>query len=233
MSDGRIWGPDLWKVLHRYSLAYPRNQPPEETQKAARAFYNSHKYLLPCPYCRAHYAKYFDEHFTDETTKSRASLVKWVFDLHNEVNKRLGKPILNITVDDLPRLYNSFPLRYVDLKTGSLLDKGRYETIEGRDCPMDEKELVTLQKQWLANSVDEHSTKSSKPMQNTVLADSIPLSNEVSFWATPLGVSLIWLIALAAVVVIVLLIRYFVEKRKRKEEETGETKKDTNENEYR
>ena len=218
-SDPRIWGEALWKTLHRFSLAYPRNRPSAEQQKAARDFYQSIKYLLPCPFCTLHYSKHFDETFNEETVKSRAALVKWVFDLHNAVNKRLGKPIPNITVDDLPRLYNSFPLRYVDLKTGTLLQTPRYLTTEGRDCPMDEQDLKQLQKQWQDNSTA--STDQEKKIQSSLLAATIPSSTlpkttETSFWLTPTGVSLIWIISLAAVaavVGIILFVQHLIQKK--------------------
>lgn len=196
-GDPRVWGNDLWKTMHRFSLAYPRNNPSLETQKAARNFYESIKYLLPCPHCAPHYCAHFDKTFTDETVKSRKNLVKWVFDFHNAVNKRLGKPIPPITVDDLPRLYNSFPLRFVDMQTGNLLEKARYDTVEGRDSPEDEEALKALQKRLKdasekngkekSTNEKENNTKndtSHPEIANSVLADKIPSPSSSSSFST-------------------------------------------------
>lgn len=49
--------------------------------------------VLPCKKCRPNYEKYISDHPFD--LRSRDHLVRWMIDLHNDVNKRLGKPILS------------------------------------------------------------------------------------------------------------------------------------------
>lgn len=244
MSDPRIWGTDLWKTLHRFSLAYPKDSPSDQHKQKARDFYGSLDYMLPCPWCKVHYGRYFKRTFTDETVASREALVKWVYDLHNEVNRRLGKPKSDVTIEDLPRLYNSFPLRYVDLTTGDLLDKPRHEVTEGRDCPSDEAVLNNLlQKKrrekrldktatsdkstdTVAGSSQQHTGLSTNSGASQVLSDqrsSVAAieSNGRSFWMSPWGVSLLWLTGLVAILLIVVVVRLASASRQQAEKRQG------------
>lgn len=139
MSDPRIWGGDLWKTLHRLSLAYP-DAPADDDRQAAYELLHSLTRLLPCPACRAHYAKHFATFDRDATTASRDALVRWVHELHESVNRRLHKKHTGtVTVGDLPRLYQAFPMRYVDTASGALLGTPRYDTTGSVVCPSDKK----------------------------------------------------------------------------------------------
>lgn len=129
MADPRIWGTDAWKTMHRFSLAYPQ-RPSIDQQRAARQFFDSMTYLLPCIGCRVHYAQYLKKTLNRKAVSSRDELVKWVYNLHEAVNHRLGKPTGVVQICDLPRLYNSFPKRYVSLDGKELLDTPRFTTVD-------------------------------------------------------------------------------------------------------
>lgn len=140
MSDPRIWGTDLWKTLHRFSLSYPQT-PSREHKRDARAFFNAVRTLLPCPGCRVHYGRYFDKTFKSSgAVDNRENLVKWVHALHEAVNKRLGKPTGAVRVVDVARLYNSFPKRYVSLDGKKLLRVPRFTTVNDDYGKCDEEE---------------------------------------------------------------------------------------------
>lgn len=130
MSDPRIWGTDQWKAMHRFSLAYPKRNPTTKHRRAARQYFESLQYLLPCVGCRAHYAKHFRDTFRSSTTDNRMALARWVYDLHEAVNKRLGKPAGVVRFEDLPALYNTFPSRYVAADGKALLEEPRFSTLQ-------------------------------------------------------------------------------------------------------
>jgi len=83
-----VWGPILWNTMHIISLGYPEI-PDDATQQAAANFYRSLSSLIPCPICRIHYTKLIQ--VIPPATESKDALIKWVFTIHNQVNKELGK----------------------------------------------------------------------------------------------------------------------------------------------
>jgi len=145
----------MWFSMHRVSLTYPREQPTDKDRTAARQFFESVGSLLPCPSCRVHYMKHFVATFTDETTANREALSRWVYDLHEAVNKRLGV-VSGVKFEDLPQLVNSFPTRYVDLDTGDVLTRARFVDQGGVSQPS-EKEARTWLVDNLGHGLDDRS----------------------------------------------------------------------------
>ena len=92
------WGPALWHSLHSISFGYPKfvgNSFEERLLKENKYnFFKSLGYVLPCPECSKHYIEGFEKHSDDliRALDSRDLLAKWVYDLHNRVNKGLDKP---------------------------------------------------------------------------------------------------------------------------------------------
>ena len=121
------------------SLRYPQFDPSKAERSAARQFFASLKDTLPCVSCRQHYGKYFDDTFTSNTLDTRVALARWVYDLHEAVNKRLGKPVGQVKFEDLPQLYNAFPLRYVSLDGQNLLTTPRFTTLDNDFAGCDAK----------------------------------------------------------------------------------------------
>ena len=147
MSDPRVWGTDMWASMHRLSLAYPLARPSSTQRAAARNFFASVGQLLPCVGCRLHYLRHFEKTFLPSTTDSRASLARWVYDLHEAVNKRLGQPTGQVDFDDLPRLYNTYPNRYISLDGKQLLEEPRFTTLAndfaGAETPIERSDAVS------------------------------------------------------------------------------------------
>ena len=85
----QYWGPSTWRTIHAFTAGFPEN-PTKDDIKAIVNFFDSLKYLIPCKKCRVHYQKNFDE-MPPLPVHSRISLMKWGFELHNIVNKQLGK----------------------------------------------------------------------------------------------------------------------------------------------
>jgi hypothetical protein len=86
-----VWGPAMWMMLHTMSFNYPIN-PTYEQQKHYYKFYSNLKNTLPCRYCRENLTKNLKKHkLSKDVMKSRETLSRWVYELHELVNKQLGK----------------------------------------------------------------------------------------------------------------------------------------------
>jgi hypothetical protein len=83
-------GPALWRGLHAITFDYP-DTPSENQQRAAIALFESLQELLPCAACQKHYTGELRAHPVRSAVQGRDDLSKWLVDLHNRVNARLGK----------------------------------------------------------------------------------------------------------------------------------------------
>ena len=97
-----IWGPHGWNFLHYVSLGYPQ-EPTENDKRYYKDFYTSLQNVLPCATCQGNYKKNLSELPIDNALQSRDSLVKWVIDVHNKVNKETNKRELGY--DEAIQLY--------------------------------------------------------------------------------------------------------------------------------
>ena len=86
-----VWGPFFWHTIHISALGYPQ-KPSYGQKKAAKEFFEALAFLIPCPVCRDHYSKFLQETPISPSLDRREDLFKWTVDLHNAVNKQLGKP---------------------------------------------------------------------------------------------------------------------------------------------
>jgi FAD-linked sulfhydryl oxidase len=89
--DTKIWGPSFWQSLHLLSLAYPE-APSQVDMDSHKQFLYSLARVLPCPICRQHFLSYLSEVDLDIILKNKDSFVRFIFSVHNDVNKRLDKP---------------------------------------------------------------------------------------------------------------------------------------------
>ena len=78
-----IWGPNLWGTLHLLCLAGTIT--PNFVQEFAT--------VIPCPMCAGHFAEVLKENPLPESDDPLV-LFRWSVHVHNLVNARLGKPIL-------------------------------------------------------------------------------------------------------------------------------------------
>jgi hypothetical protein len=86
-----VWGPFFWHTMHVAALGYPK-EPTYTEKKAAKEFYESLQFMLPCGICREHYAKHIQANPISTFLDRRADLFRWTIMVHNEVNKTLKKP---------------------------------------------------------------------------------------------------------------------------------------------
>lgn len=101
-----VWGPPLWHFLHILSFNYPV-KPTTQQKKQYKDFLKELFLILPCDKCREAMSK---TRYPDAVFKSRASLSRWIFRLHEEVNTRLGK-VSGLRYEDVAELYENFRAR--------------------------------------------------------------------------------------------------------------------------
>lgn len=104
-----VWGPPMWHFLHTMSFNYPNN--PDEFNKNYDKKNNTKGYkiqdhyidfivnlthMLPCGSCRTNLVNNLDDlkfyKNKEKITKNRLNFSKFIYKLHNKVNKMLGKP---------------------------------------------------------------------------------------------------------------------------------------------
>jgi len=110
-----VWGPAQWHMLHTISFNYPVN-PTEEQKRQYRNYVLSLQNVLPCGACRKNLKtnlRHLPLKMSD--MKSRETFSKYIYNLHELVNKMLKKKS-NLTYCDVRERYEHFRARCVDEK---------------------------------------------------------------------------------------------------------------------
>jgi hypothetical protein len=117
-SDGfltSVWGPMLWSYLHTMSFNYPVDPTPED-KRHYREFIINLQYVMPCKYCRMNLKKNFKQlPLNMSYMKNRDTFSKYVYDLHEVVNKMLKKKS-GLSYDDVRDRYENFRSRCTEEK---------------------------------------------------------------------------------------------------------------------
>jgi len=105
-----IWGPGMWHYLHTMSFNYPVH-PKLEDKNHYRDFVLSLEYVLPCGKCRKNLKKNFKKlPLKLEDMESRKTFSTYIYNLHEVVNKMLGKKS-GLTYDNVRERYEHFRAR--------------------------------------------------------------------------------------------------------------------------
>ena len=88
----KFWGPHAWIFLHSITFNYPK-EPTDKDKEIHSKFFKELQYIIPCEKCAYNYKLHLDEYPIEEALGNRESLVQWLINIHNEVNKELGKPL--------------------------------------------------------------------------------------------------------------------------------------------
>jgi hypothetical protein len=127
-----VWGPGLWHYLHTMSFNYPV-KPSCQDKKHYYDFVSNLRYVLPCGKCRKNLCKNFKRlPFRYAYMESRASFSKYIYELHEVVNKMLGKTA-GLSYEDVRERYEHFRARCAkSLKqTNRKKEKGCTESLYG------------------------------------------------------------------------------------------------------
>lgn len=105
-----VWGPGIWHYLHTMSFNYPVNPTPED-KRHYRDFVLGLRHVLPCGKCRKNLAKNFKRlPLTMAAMKSRDTFSRYVYDLHETVNRMLDKKS-GLSYADVRERYEHFRAR--------------------------------------------------------------------------------------------------------------------------
>lgn len=108
-----VWGPSLWHFLHTMSFNYPV-KPSKEDKKNYREYVISLQYILPCRFCRENLTKNFKLFpITESVMKNRDNFSRYIYELHEMINKMLGKKS-GLTYCDVRERYEHFRARCSD-----------------------------------------------------------------------------------------------------------------------
>lgn len=107
------WGRSFWTILHGLAERTTKILSPLFEHDERRSWIhliNSTEAVLPCPDCSKHYRQWLTTHpigviQTMPYAEIREFIRRWVYTLHDDVNRRSGKP--SIDYNELGILYTS------------------------------------------------------------------------------------------------------------------------------
>jgi len=132
-----VWGPSLWHYLHTMSFNYPV-KPSKEDKKYYKEFIMSLKYVLPCKYCRINLRSNLKAIPLDaKALKNRTNFSRWMYCLHEHINKMLKKKS-GLTYCQVRERYENFRARCTKkemqkkIKKTKKREKGCVNPLHGR-----------------------------------------------------------------------------------------------------
>lgn len=110
-----IWGPLAWTFLHTISFNYPVN-PTIKDKTHYREYVLNLQYILPCKYCRINLTNNFKKKPLQMChMKNRETFSRYIYELHEVVNKMLHKKS-TMTYCDARERYEHFRSRCTEEK---------------------------------------------------------------------------------------------------------------------
>lgn len=145
----KIWGPPAWMTMQCFAFGYPIN-PTLEQKKNYRLFYESIAHTLPCKFCRDSYSQFIlesDTLLSDKVFETRDTLTKWIYDIHEKVNAKLGVTY-GLTYEDFVKKHESFRAKCIKDKVINgcnmpLRDRtNAFKMAYNKDCPLIDLDLA-------------------------------------------------------------------------------------------
>lgn len=131
-----VWGPSMWHYLHTMSFNYP-TKPTLEDKIHYRTFMLSLQNTLPCRHCRENLKRNYQElPIKACVMKNRESFSRYVYELHERINRLLGKKS-GLTYCDVRERYEHFRARCTEeipkmIKNRRATEKGCIEPLYGK-----------------------------------------------------------------------------------------------------
>ena len=111
-----VWGPPMWHYLHTMSFNYPV-KPTRKDKKHYREFVLKLEHVLPCGKCRHNLKHNFKKlPLTSHCMQSRDTFSKYIFELHELINRMLQKKS-GLTYEQVRERYEHFRSRCGKNKT--------------------------------------------------------------------------------------------------------------------
>jgi len=110
----KVWGPAGWVFLHSCAMGYPvkidtKNKEHKKRKRETKKFFESIGHVFPCRYCRDSYIRFIKELPITKHLDTRQSLCRWLYRIHNKVNKKLGIPKCEIpSLIDVNKRYETY-----------------------------------------------------------------------------------------------------------------------------
>ena len=121
--DPNFWGPHLWIFLHTVAMNYP-STPNKEDIRNTHNFLVSLSHIIPCSVCRDHFLVILKNGvssdggsavispLTSNVLNNRDSFFKWIYDIHDYINKHKFVPRGKLRTESPPyesvvHFYNS------------------------------------------------------------------------------------------------------------------------------
>jgi len=119
-----VWGPSTWHLLHTMSFNYPV-KPTCDDKRNYRDFIWNLRNVLPCGKCRENLCKNFKRlPLTMKNMESRDTFSRYVYNLHEVVNKMLKKKS-GLTYGDVKERYEHFRARCTQNDSKDKKDNGK------------------------------------------------------------------------------------------------------------
>jgi len=136
-----VWGAPMWHFLHTMSFNYPIN-PTAEDKTHYREYVLNLQHVLPCKYCRINLKNNLKQKPLQMChMKNRDTFSRYIYELHETVNKMLKKKS-HLTYCDVRERYEHFRSRCTEEKpkiftfkksvTKRKKEKGCIETLYGK-----------------------------------------------------------------------------------------------------
>ena len=117
-GDGMLtpsWGPAAWHFIHMMSFNYPV-KPSTEDKKHYHDFIYNLRHILPCKYCRINLSNNLKKKpLLMCHMQNRATFSRYIYELHELVNKMLGKKS-HLSYCDVRERYEHFRSRCTEEK---------------------------------------------------------------------------------------------------------------------
>ena len=149
IEDGRSrWGPSIWYLFHTLSFKIKE----EEFTGIRVELLDTIKVIcknLPCPSCAQHATMYM-QRLDYNSIQSKEDFKRFFFNFHNDVNKRLEKPIF--TLEDLDNKYGSANTLNI-IKNFMQVFQYKSQSFNMIANDMQRQRQIDLMKVWFNNNV--------------------------------------------------------------------------------
>lgn len=93
--DPNIWGPHYWFFLHTIAMTYPIH-PNAVTKKKYYDFVQNIPLFIPVESMAGEFSKLLDQYPVQPYLDNRESFIRWLWFIHNKINKKLEKPQISL-----------------------------------------------------------------------------------------------------------------------------------------